>query len=65
MKEYDEMREAVVAEYGAPVSSALVDKALKEAYSSLGEMPKPQPRPSAAWASPRQPALRAYAFWLG
>ena len=23
MKEYDEMREAVVAEYGAPVSSAL------------------------------------------
>lgn len=45
MKEYDEMREAVVAEYGAPVSSALVDRALKEAYSSLGEMPKPQPRP--------------------
>ena len=44
MKEYDEMREAVVAEYGAPVSSALVDRALKEAYSSLGEMPKPQPR---------------------
>ena len=27
MKEYDEMREAVVAEYGAPVSSALVDRA--------------------------------------
>ena len=34
MKEYDEMREAVVAEYGAPVSSALVDRALKEADSS-------------------------------
>ena len=33
MKEYDEMREAVVAEYGAPVSYALVDRALKVDYS--------------------------------
>lgn len=45
MKEHDEMREAVVAEYGAPVSSALVDRVLKETYASLGDMPKPRPRP--------------------
>ena len=44
MNEYDEIRESVRAEYGATVSSKLVDDRLKETYESLGVMARAQKR---------------------
>lgn len=44
MNEYDEMRESVRAEYGATVSSKLVDDRLKETYAHLGVMAKAEKR---------------------
>ncbi len=60
-----ELREAVRAEFGGIKPSALVDRKMRAAYASLGEMPKPRAREKKGKTSPLVRAFRTAGIALG